>query len=100
MVGTTQRCTRSRQSPCWANALGGYSKECSSEISKLKKSIKIIKLSSAFNLPRPTNSKHQQNPPSAGFVVYERLKAQPVALRIFPSRYRAIGELFPLPLPG
>lgn len=41
----------------------------------------------------PANSKHQQNPTSAGFVVSGGWKAQPAGLRIFPSICRAVGEL-------
>jgi hypothetical protein len=73
-----------------------YSKWYSNQDKKLVLLIIIKEIKDQFRLPRPTNSKHQQNPPSAGFVVSGGWKPQPADLRIVPSRCRAVGALFPL----
>ncbi len=47
-----------------------YSKWYSNQDKKLVLLIVIKEIKDQFKLPRPTNSKHQQNPPSADFVVF------------------------------
>lgn len=70
-----------------------YSNWYSNQNTKLILTIIINRINYRFKLPRPTNSKHRQNPPSAGFVVSGVWKAQPKDHQTFPTTYSATGEL-------